>query len=103
MCGFFVYIIYSTGTLICVSPGLIVQRTMIIRDNHTYLLTSNSGPCWRGIRISCEICSKTFSCKSSLRVHRHYQHIRKRNFSCSLCGKILTRKQSLDRHIRVIL
>ena len=49
--------------------------------------------------VQCEVCSKTFSTGTALKVHITSVHEKIKPFICPICGKGLFSKWSLQSHI----
>jgi len=50
----------------------------------------------------CELCGKTFSCKSSLILHSNSsKSCGTKSHKCSFCNKLFTRKQNLELHLNI--
>ncbi|KAM9778981.1 GDNF-inducible zinc finger protein 1-like [Syngnathus typhle] len=50
----------------------------------------------------CETCMKTFSNRSSLRIHEKHVHSSERLFTCDVCGKTFKRKRDVTRHQKLV-
>ncbi|KAL8574598.1 hypothetical protein ACOMHN_061598 [Nucella lapillus] len=49
--------------------------------------------------FECQLCQKTFKMKSQLQLHQRYHD---GEFKCEVCGKILTRKQHVINHYKLV-
>ena len=49
--------------------------------------------------IRCDICNRGFTAKGSLELHIDAVHLKKKEFGCSLCGKLFARKHILKVHL----
>lgn len=47
-----------------------------------------------------EICNKSYSSRSALKIHRDITHNHVRNYSCNLCSKDFTKVGDLKNHMR---
>jgi len=49
--------------------------------------------------IRCDICNRGFTTKGSLELHVDSVHLKKKEFGCSICGRLFSRKHILKTHI----
>ena len=49
--------------------------------------------------FECQVCHKTFKMKSQLQLHRRFHE---GEFTCQVCGKVLTRKQHVINHYKLV-
>lgn len=47
---------------------------------------------------TCDLCPKTFACRSALEIH-YRSHTKQRPFKCNLCGKAFTTRGNMKQHV----
>ena len=79
---------------------IFLNRTYLNKyQNREHL--SNISSCIKIMVFTCELCSSTFTYKSSLQKHTNSMH-KKIRYPCEKCEKSYTSKQNLASHVQII-
>lgn len=51
-------------------------------------------------KLSCHVCRKTFSRKHNLRRHTELHFLKRKSYTCNICGCRFSWKTTLDTHVK---
>ncbi|XP_035232694.1 zinc finger protein 226-like [Stegodyphus dumicola] len=52
--------------------------------------------------LSCDVCKKSFTRKHNLQRHRELHFLKRKSYSCNICGGLFSWKTTLDSHLKSV-